>query len=209
MEEWKFSSTFATIIMAVSKTRIKLVDVARQLFAKQGLENTTMNDIALASGKGRRTLYTYFKNKEDIFFAVIETEMERVSVAVRDVANRQMDLEEKVVEMIYAHLDAIKEVVQRNGNLRAEFFRNTWLVEKVRKNFDQSEIEFFENVLKEGNVSGQFSIDNIFLVADIIHYCVKGLEVPYIFGRLGEGLNQGETRQIVRKLIHRALRGEH
>ena len=47
--------------MSISKTRQKLVDVARQLFAKNGLENTTMNDIALQSGKGRRTLYTYFK----------------------------------------------------------------------------------------------------------------------------------------------------
>ena len=46
--------------MSISKTRQKLVDVARQLFAKNGLENTTMNDIATQSGKGRRTLYTYF-----------------------------------------------------------------------------------------------------------------------------------------------------
>ena len=45
--------------MTVSKTKAKLVDVARQLFAKMGVENTTMNDIALASKKGRRTLYTY------------------------------------------------------------------------------------------------------------------------------------------------------
>ena len=41
--------------MSVSKTRQKLVDVARQLFAKNGIANTTMNDIAVASGKGRRT----------------------------------------------------------------------------------------------------------------------------------------------------------
>ena len=53
--------------MSVSKTRQKLVDVARQLFAKNGLESTTMNDIATASGKGRRTLYTYFKSKEEIY----------------------------------------------------------------------------------------------------------------------------------------------
>ncbi len=38
--------------MSVSKTRQKLVDVARQLFAKNGIANTTMNDIAVASGKG-------------------------------------------------------------------------------------------------------------------------------------------------------------
>ena len=49
--------------MSISKTRQKLVDVARQLFAKNGLAGTTMNDIAVASGKGRRTLYTYFNRK--------------------------------------------------------------------------------------------------------------------------------------------------
>ena len=56
--------------MAVSKTRAKLVDVARQLFAKNGVDDTTMNDIAVASKKGRRTLYTYFKSKEDICLLV-------------------------------------------------------------------------------------------------------------------------------------------
>ena len=122
------------------------MDVARGLFAKQGLENTTMNDIAVASGKGRRTLYTYFKNKEDIYFAVIETELEHLSAQLSEVANKRMDLEEKLVEIIYVHLHSIKEVVLRNGNLRAEFFRNIWMVEKVRKHFDQKETEFFIGV---------------------------------------------------------------
>ena len=66
--------------MSISKTRQKLVDVARQLFAKNGIANTTMNDIAVASGKGRRTLYTYFSRKEDVYYAVIESELERWSV---------------------------------------------------------------------------------------------------------------------------------
>lgn len=35
----------------VSKTRDKLIEVARQLFTKKGVENTTMNDIAAASEK--------------------------------------------------------------------------------------------------------------------------------------------------------------
>ena len=33
-----------------------------------------MNDIATASDKGRRTIYTYFKSKREIFNAVIESE---------------------------------------------------------------------------------------------------------------------------------------
>ena len=55
----------------VKKTRDRFIEVARSLFARKGVENTTMNDIATASDKGRRTIYTYFKSKREIFNAVI------------------------------------------------------------------------------------------------------------------------------------------
>ena len=117
--------------MSISKTRQKLVDVARQLFAKNGIANTTMNDIAKASGKGRRTLYTYFKSKDDVYSAVIESELERLSDKLDEVANKKISPQDKIIELIYTHLSMIKETVIRNGNLRAEFFRNIW---KVRSN---------------------------------------------------------------------------
>ena len=66
----------------VRKTRDKFIEVARQLFARKGVENTTMNDIASASDKGRRTIYTYFKSKREIFNAVIESESVRPSMTL-------------------------------------------------------------------------------------------------------------------------------
>ena len=47
----------------VVKTREKLIEVARQLFVHKGLENTTMNDIANASEKGRRTIIPISETK--------------------------------------------------------------------------------------------------------------------------------------------------
>ena len=157
--------------MSISKTRQKLVDVARQLFAKNGLENTTMNDIAQQSGKGRRKI-------------------------------RPQD---KIIELIYTHLSMIRETVVRNGNLRAEFFRNIWMVEKVRKHFDDAEIELFRKVYTEGKEDGEFDIDNVDLVADITHYCIKGLEVPYIYGRIAHGMKEEDTKPQVAKVVYGAL----
>lgn len=191
--------------MSISKTRQTLVDMARQLFAKKGLENTTMNDIAMASGKGRRTLYTYFKSKEDIYFAVIESELERLSDKMDEVAMRKIRPQEKIIELIYTHLSMIKETVMRNGNLRAAFFRNIWMVEKVRKNFDEDEIELFRKVYSEGVAQGEFDIDSVELVADITHYCIKGLEVPYICGRLGHGMTPETSKPLVAKFVYGAL----
>lgn len=191
--------------MSITKTRMTLVDVARQLFAKKGFENTTMNDIAKLSGKGRRTLYTYFKNKEEVFYAVIETELERLSDKLDEVAAKKIRPQDKVIELIYTHLNMIKETVVRNGNLRAEFFRNIWMVEKTRKNFDEDEIELFRKVYAEGKADGEFDIDNIDLVADITHYCIKGLEVPYIYGRLGHGMTEETSKPLVTKVVYGAL----
>ena len=191
--------------MSISKTRQKLVDVARQLFAKNGMENTTMNDIAIASGKGRRTLYTYFKSKEDIYFAVIECELERLSDKLDEVAAKRIRPQDKVIELIYTHLSMIRETVVRNGNLRAEFFRNIWMVEKVRKNFDEYEIELFRKVYAEGKADGEFDMENVELVADITHYCIKGLEVPFIYGRLGHGLDVESSKPLVAKVVYGAL----
>ena len=191
--------------MTISKTRQKLVDVARQLFAKNGIVNTTMNDIAVASGKGRRTLYTYFKSKDDVYFAVIEAELERLSDKLDEVAAKRIRPQEKVIELIYTHLSMIKETVMRNGNLRAEFFRNIWTVEKVRKNFDEDEIELFRKVYAEGKADGEFDIEDVNLVADITHYCIKGLEVPFIYGRLGRGLTEETSRPLVTRVVYGAL----
>ena len=167
----KTEQTFVDVARKLfAKTEQTFVDVARKLFAKNGLEGTTMNDIARESGKGRRTLYTYFSKKEDIYSAVIESELERLSEKLDEVASKKIRPQDKIIELIYTHLSMIRETVVRirpqdkiieliythlsmiretvvrNGNLRAEFFRNIWMVEKVRKKFDDDEIAIFRSM---------------------------------------------------------------
>lgn len=191
--------------MSITKTRQKLLEVARELFAHKGLEATTMNDIAAASGRGRRTLYTYFRNKEEIYYAVIEEELELLSEKMDEVAVMDVEPEEKIFTLIYTHLSIIRDTVARNGTLRAEFFRNIWMVEKVRKAFDVEEHRILQKVLQEGVDKGRFRIENVGLMADIVYYSVKGLEVPYIYDRLGVGLSEDETYPIVKGIVMRVL----
>ena len=191
--------------MTVSKTKAKLIDVARMLFAKNGVDNTTMNDIALASKKGRRTLYTYFKSKEDIYMAVVESELEILSNALVRVVTKNMSPDLTILEMIETHLDAIKMVVLRNGTMRAGFFRDIWRVERVRRNFDVREIKLFKQILSDGKEKGIFDIDNVDVMADILHYCIKGIEVPYVRGQIGGELEDNQGWEYVAKIVYGAL----
>lgn len=52
--------------------RLLLVEAAAAQFARNGYDATGMDDVAAAAGVSKGSLYDYFKNKEDLFYAVFE-----------------------------------------------------------------------------------------------------------------------------------------
>jgi len=164
----------------MSNTKKMLIEVARELFAKNGKKDVTMNDIAEASKKGRRTLYTYFNNKEEIYKAVIDKELDQVIERLYLVTAETTEPDLKLTNHIITHLDAIKYIVTRNGSLRADFFHDIYEVERTRRKVDVKEIALIENILIEGVEKRVFKNMDTDLSAMIIFYAIKGLEVPYI-----------------------------
>jgi len=193
------------VTSAISKTKNNLIDVARQLFAKKGVENTTMNDIAEASQRGRRTLYTYFSSKNDIYKAVIESELEVLYSKLEEVTRRNIPADEKLILLAFTRLGAIKEVVTRNGTLRADFFRDIWKVENVRKEFDKKEIHYLETIIRDGCEKGIFQLHDIRQTAEILHYAFKGLEVPTIRGAMRLDYNKKEDREIIANILFKGI----
>ena len=51
----------------LSKTKNKIIHVAKSLFSEMSVYKATMNDIAQAANMSRRTLYMHFKSKEEIY----------------------------------------------------------------------------------------------------------------------------------------------
>ena len=133
----------------VSKTRDKFIEVARQLFARKGVENTTMNDIASAPEKGRRTIYTYFKSKREIFNAVIESETDQLLRNLRIIVARPISADEKLREYIGCRFETMKEIVRRNGSLRAGFFRDVRKVDRARSIISKKEIAMLRYILED------------------------------------------------------------
>ena len=177
----------------VSKTRDKLIDEARRLFADVGFDKTTMNDIALASNKGRRTLYTYFKSKDDILLAVVESEMDRLHKVLSELVEQDMPADEKFTIFLYTRLNTMKMIVTRNGTIRADFFRDIWRVEKARKRINIQETLLLKKILSDGVEEGVFEIPDIKATAYIIHQALRGLDVPYIRGKMGDSESEREN----------------
>ena len=179
-----------------NNTRSELIEVARQLFATQGFDNTTMNEIAAKSGKGRRTLYTYFKSKSEVFMAVVETETNRIIEHIEDILPLNIPADEKLKRYI------LSRTVVRNGSLKAEFFRDVIKLEHARRRLDVRELAILRAILQQGIDEGTFEVDNASVVAVTIHYALRGLDLPNIKGQFTAlGVPTIRVRETIFKMI--------
>lgn len=71
------------------KTRLKLLEVALELFGRQGFEATTINEIAAAVEVSSRTLLRYFPTKEDIIVSWVEESMSTFLTSVQNRVSRE------------------------------------------------------------------------------------------------------------------------
>ncbi|MDR3328452.1 MAG: TetR/AcrR family transcriptional regulator [Prevotellaceae bacterium] len=177
----------------ITKTRAILVNVARNLFAQNGKDNVTMNDIAVNSGKGRRTLYTYFNNKHEVYLAVIENELDILIERLQEVMARNISPLKKLEIYIFTRFEVIKEAINRNGSLKADFFKNIYEVEKARRPIDVKEIRMLKQIIESGIAEGSFKPVSPQWAAILILYSLKGIEAPYLKTAIGNHIKDRQT----------------
>lgn len=173
-------------IKKMETTRQSLLDAAQKLFGESGIKNTTMNDIAVESQKGRRTIYTYFKNKDEVLDAVVKNELQYVVSSLEEATQQKTDPLTRLLNYVITRMNVVREAVQRNGSLQAEFFRDVIKVELVRRKLEKIEIRNLEAILQDGVDQKVFDIPNIKQVAIFAHFVMRGIDVPYIRGQFHE-----------------------
>ena len=80
-----------------TKTRIRAA--ARELFTEQGYGGATFSRIAGTAGISTKTISSNFADKEDLLFAVVESEHDRYRTVLKK-SGRDAPLHEKIVNML-------------------------------------------------------------------------------------------------------------
>ena len=88
-------------------TRSSLLDAAEHLFQARGVSRTSLNDIALAAGTTRGAIYWHFKDKADLFNAM----MDRVVLPLEEVLDSKVipDAMDPIGEIRAALLEALRK----------------------------------------------------------------------------------------------------
>ncbi len=158
--------------------RVSILDAARVLFAKFGYKKTTMEDIAQELHKGKSSLYYYFKNKEEIFQAVIDWEQGVLLSKLHDIVESDLNPKDKLNEYVLIRMKTISELENYFKALTDERFGGLEFVKKVKESSEKEEVEMIQKILQAGIENDSFQIKNTYMGAMAIALSLKGVEIP-------------------------------
>jgi AcrR family transcriptional regulator len=86
-----------------------LLSAARQLFFEHGYAGTTMERVAREAGFSKRTIYLYFKNKDELFLSVGEEGLVLLRERIESIPTDRMSVEEGVATILDVYLRFARE----------------------------------------------------------------------------------------------------
>ncbi|HEY9733468.1 MAG TPA: TetR/AcrR family transcriptional regulator [Drouetiella sp.] len=152
--------------------RIAILKAARSRFRKQGIKQTSMNEIAEDAGLAVGNLYRYFANKTEIIAACAEEFADAHKQTIEEILASKTKAFSKLETYILARFEASQRV-RTGSDYVAEIAR---AVIEAKPDRLQEESQLFRqlvlNVLKTGTASGEFVIADVQLETDIFCYAL-------------------------------------
>jgi AcrR family transcriptional regulator len=105
----------------ILRNKTVILRSSRELFHKKGFYGTTMEDIAEFSGFDRRTIYNHFKNKEDIFAALISGILTDIAAVFDEIDDEKASILDKLRKVVLRLLDLFIENAQLLNIFMSEY----------------------------------------------------------------------------------------
>jgi AcrR family transcriptional regulator len=184
-----------------SRVTDELIETSKYVFGKYGFKKTTMDDIAAATRRGKTSLYYYFKNKDEIFQAVINKEAENLKANITKALKNISSPEEKIKIYILERMKTLYNLTGFYKTIKDELIDHLHFINEARRQFDKDEAEMIKIILLEGISKNKFKLDDIDLTASSIITLLKGVEVQFFVYNETDN-NEHKLNEIIKLIIH-------
>ena len=170
---------------------------ALEVFKEKGLDGATMDEIAMASGFGKATLYYYFKSKEDVLSAILENGWKQIWESLEPIIAESDSPRKTFVNLL------IK--IAENAQIRPGLFEFLFNVPKAIKLEHQPWKEYqhrlysiIQGLLEDGIANGEFpKVD-----PQLMFKALGGLFMGLVFmGNPEEPVTEKDVEKLLNELI--------
>lgn len=161
-----------------------ILEAAKRVFQKWGINKTTMEDIAHEAGKGKSTLYYYYQSKEEIFDAVVLDQFDEIILKVVKLSSAASTAKEKLCRYIVGFIKETSNRVSAYTIVHEELKRNRNFLTKLRDMLQSKEEKYIQEILKFGLENKEFTFikkDEIITASKTIVGMIHALELYLLF----------------------------
>lgn len=155
-----------------------IIKAAAEVFARCGYKKATLESIGQSIGKVKSFVYYYFKNKEELFEAVIDNEVDQLRSRFEQILTSDAPASKKLEEYSKRRMSLVFQLANYFNLISNGMLNNASLTDKLRQKYDEKEVEHIKLILKQGIDAGEFRIMDVDLASLAFFTVLKGLEIP-------------------------------
>lgn len=159
----------------------QIIKAAQELFARFGLNKTTIEDIARNLRMAKASIYYYFKNKESIYEEVIKKEGQVIKDEIVKAVSAEETPQQKLKTYILTRFRVFKKMANYYTAFKEEYLKNYSFVVEARNRYRDFELNLIKDILNYGMKKGEFEIEDVDLTAEAILTAINGFEYRFTF----------------------------
>ena len=150
------SETTARLANGTSDKHQRILDAAIEVIAQRGFFHSRVSAIADRAGVADGTIYLYFKNKDELLMAAIDSAFHGFIGKARSELSKISDPREKLRKMAYLHLHALGSNRNMAIVFQTELRHSAKFLAQFSHNLLVEYFDLIKGVLREGQESGVF-----------------------------------------------------
>ncbi|MGW4340145.1 TetR/AcrR family transcriptional regulator [Rhodococcus koreensis] len=130
--------------------KLQIIATATTLFHNKGYRETSLDDIADSVGFTKPAIYYYFKSKEDILFAIVDSIVDAALVRIQEIADGDGSPTERLRGLLVENTRAVLENLEPN----TVFYNSRGMLSPEREQDIRDREREYTRVVRELYVEG-------------------------------------------------------
>jgi len=157
-----------------------ILDTAKKMFARYGLQKTSLEEVARMARVAKATIYNYFGSKDQVYLEVLRREMDEMVEKISSAVAQETLPADKLTTFVKTKFRYMRQAINILNLDREGIEKLLPSAESIRNELFEREVDIIHSILKEGIKNGVFHLNNLLLTARAIAHALRGFELNWL-----------------------------